>query len=605
MVKQVGGLFQVAVAVAIAVAVATMVADAQVAYAVGSESGQEPLTIPTVSAASISFPAAVPVNGTGLITVNYTVVASPLLPPLSDGNGTRTAMAMMILRVPAGIEVISGGFEVYSSGAGVGGRTGEFAVFHAKKPVLPSTYGTHSEEVRIRVGGEVAPPRNFVDVHVSSPEGGGAITGASALLVIRGGTVHFAVQPNASAAAAAATPFEATSAQSLSASAVHALPPASSLAAHLARALPPGYDVATWLAEHAGGMPAYYREEVVTAYGVPAAGGASGTSGGLSSAFPFPPLSSYVYGTLHTRGTDGILRGQPGALACTYDVAGDNATLSPLVNLGDPLDPRGACAATDAEGFFGMSILTLDPSDPLSEVDLRIVFSADGPRARVSDAAGRAYEMHAVTVGNLSAPVRGFNVTVPDGHEFRRAMWIGDAISHAHDRLASEFGHVAPRADVQWDPASPDASSYNLTSEVMTVSSVHALGSRHGAEAVPASIIHEYAHHVLAGLEGAAGSAACTGPLRIDRPSSEECAWTDGWAHFMAAVAQDSSRLEYHGLPVAVDLEVPAYDIGRGLHVFRFAGGPDVPGNVAGVLWDLYDLADERGDAVNGNGTAV
>ena len=378
----------------------------------------------------------------------------------------------------------------------------------------------------------------------------------------------------------------------------------------MSRALPPGSDAAAWLAENAGRLPAGYREEVAAAYG--GASGASGASGGQASTPPFAPLSSYVYGTLHSRDAGGTLRGQPGALACMYGVGGDNRTLAPLVNLGNPRDPRGACAATDASGFFGMSIVTLDPSDPLSSVDLRIVFSADGPRARVADAANRTYELHAATAANLSSPVAGFNVTVPDGHEFRRAMWVADAVANAHGRLASEFGHAAPRADARWDPSSPAASSYNLTTGAMTVSSVHSAGSRHGAEAVPASVAHEYAHHVLAGLQGAGGngsagngSAACAGPLRIDRPFTEECAWTDGWAHFAAAVVQGSPLLRYHGLPAAVDLEVPAYSVAGGLHLLGFAGGPAVPGNVAGALWDLYDPAGEPGDAVGGNGTAV
>ena len=600
-----GGPPALAVAAAVAIAAAAAAA-APGAYAAGSD----PAQAPDAPAVSIAFPASVPVNGTGLITVSYTAAADATSPPLPGGNGTEAEPAVLVLRVPAGIEIASGGFEVYRGGVGMGGGAGEFAVFYAKKALHPS-HGVRSEEIGIRLAGEVAPPRNFVDVYVSDASGSRA-GGASALLETRGGAVHFL----AAQAGAGAPPAEAAAAQGLAVTGGHGLPPAGSFAAHLARMLPPGSDAAAWLAKNAGGMPAGYREEVAAEYGAlaedgqgrgerQAASGASGASGLPAPSFPFTPLSSYVYGTLYSRDAGGILGGQPGALACMYDVGGDNRTLAPLVNLGDPSDPRGACAATDADGFFGMSILTLDPSDPLSNVDLRIVFSADGPRARVSDAANRTYELHAATVGNLSEAVRGFNVTVPDGHEFRRAMWIADSVAHAHGRLASEFGHAAPRADARWDPSSPAGSSYNLTSGAMTIGSVHSLGSRHGAEAVPASIVHEYAHHVLAGLQGSGGSTACTAPLRIDRPSSEECAWTDGWAHFAAAAVQGSPLLEYHGLPVAVDLEVPAYSIAGGLHVFRFAGGPDMPGNVAGALWDLYDPADEPGDAVDGNGTAV
>ena len=126
-------------------------------------------------------------------------------------------------------------------------------------------------------------------------------------------------------------------------------------------------------------------------------------------------------------------------------------------------------------------------------------------------------------------------------------MWIGDSVASTHARLGSEFGHAAPKVDVRWDPALPDGSSYNRTSGTMTISSVHArAGAQHGAEVVPASILHEYGHHVLARMPGQAGDApACPGHLRIDRPHSEECAWTDGWAHFAAAAMLASPALGY------------------------------------------------------------
>ena len=288
-----------------------------------------------------------------------------------------------------------------------------------------------------------------------------------------------------------------------------------------------------------------------------------------------------------------------------YDVGDDNLTLTLLDNLADPSDPRGACTSTNGTGFFDMSVLTLDPTDPLSPVDLRIVFGADASHSRIADARNGTYELHAATVGNLSVPITGLNVTVPDGHEFRRALWILGTIGSAHARFAAEFGYDAPAADVRWDPASPAASSYNRTSGTVTVGSVHGWRSHHGAEASPASIAHVYAQHVLAGLRGDGAGPDCPPYLRIDLPAPQGgCAWRSGWAHFAAAVVQDSPSLRYHHLPVAVDLEAPAYDVG-GRHAYGFARGVDVPGNVAGALWDLYDAPGEPGDSVGGAGAAV
>ena len=549
-----------------------------------------------------------------MIAVNYTASFAPV--PQPDAGGAK-GQGLALLRFPVGIEVVSPGFEVYPGAAGMGGNAREFAVFYAKRPLPPAGAGTpQSVEIAIRVVDTPAPPRNFVDVRLVGI-GGGPPAGSSAVLEAREGVVYFAAVPagadGGSPALGATPPVEMSSAHHLPASSPDALPAPGRLAAHLAGALPPGADVAAWLVGHAAHMPASYREAVEAAYSASAAvsspprgaAGAAGASPSPPPTFPFPTISSYVYGTLFARGSDGVVRGQPGVAACMYDVGDDNRTLTLLDNLADPSDPLGACTTTNGTGFFDMSVLTLDPTDPLSPVDLRIVFRAAAHHSRIADAHNGTYELHAATVGNLSGPIVGLNVTVPDSHEFRRALWVMSTIGSAHARIAAEFGHDAPAADVRWDPASPAASSYNRTSGTVTVSSVHGWGSRHGTEASPASIAHVYAQHVLSSLRGDGAGPGCPLHLRVDLPAAPGgCAWRSGWAHFAAAVVQDSPSLRYHHLPVAVDLEAPAYDVG-GRHVYGFARGADVPGNVAGALWDLYDGPGEPGDTVDGAGAAV
>ena len=605
----------------IAVAVIAVAAVAMSGQSVqGANAADAGGALPDAQAASappsIAFPASVPVGGTGLVTVNYTA-APAALPP--GAGGAERSGAVLLLRFPAGIEVASPDFEVYPGPAGMGGSASEFAVFYARKPLPPTTDGAfRTEEIAIRVAGPPAPPRNFVDVHAVGIDWGPP-AGSSAALEARGGAVHFVLAgagggPAATPAGTAGLP-ETSRAHRLPASSPDALPAPGRLAAHLEGALPRGADAAAWLAEHASHMPAGYREEVAAAYRAlaaagassprGAAGGAAGASAAPPPAFPFPTISSYVYGTLSARGSDGAVRGQAGVSACMYDMGDDNLTLTLLDNLADPSDPRGACTSTNGTGFFDMSVLTLDPTDPLSPVDLRIVFGADASHSRIADSRNGTYELHAATVGNLSDPITGLNVTVPDGHEFRRALWILDTIGSAHARFAAEFGYDAPAADVRWDTASPAASSYNRTSGTVTVGSVHGWRSHHGAEASPASITHVYAQHVLAGLRGDGAGPDCPPYLRIDLPAPQGgCAWRSGWAHFAAAVVQDSPSLQYHHLPVAVDLEAPAYDVG-GRHAYGFAMGVDVPGNVAGALWDLYDAPGEPGDSVGGAGAAV
>ena len=527
---------------------------------------------------------------------------------------------MVVLRFPDGIEVVSPGFEVYPGPVGMGGSAREFAIFYAKKTLPPAAAGAfRTEEIAINVTGPIASHRNFIDVHVVGIDGGPSAR-YSAVLEARGNAVYFEGVPSRVDGEPVAPPsvdvhYEMSRSLRLSASSSDALPPPWRLAAYLAGVLPPGADVEAWLAGHVTRIPEDYREEVAAAYRALASTshalqGTAGAAGASSSQplFPFPTISSYVYGTLSARGSDGVTRGQAGVTVCMYDVGDDNRTLTLLVNLADPPDTRGACTTTNSTGFFDMSVLTLDPTDPRSPVDLRIVFTADAPHSRIADAHNYTYTLHAATVGNLSDPIVGLNVTVPDSHEFRRALWVLGTIGAAHARIAAEFGHDAPAADVRWDTDSPAASSYNRTSGTMTVSSVHGWRTHHGAEASPASITHVYAQHVLAGLSGSNASymgPGCPPYLRIDLPASPPgCAWRSGWAHFAAAVVQESPIVRYHHLPVAVNLEAPGYDIG-GRYIYGFARGLDVPGNVAGALWDLHDAPGEPGDPVGGAGAAV
>lgn len=575
-----------------------------------------------MSAASTSpttvFPVSVPVGGTGLIMVNYTVAPAPamLWPGVSGVGG----QGVVVLRFSEGIEVVSPGFEVYPGPVGMGGSAREFAVFYAKKPLPPAAARAfRTEEIAINVTGPLTSHRNFIDVYMVGIDGGPS-AGYSAVLEARENTVYFEGVPSRVGGEPVAPPsvdvhYEMSRSLRLSASSSDALPPPWRLAAHLAGVLPLGADVEAWLAGNVTRIPEDYREEVAAAYRALAGTsyalqGTAGAAGASSSqpSFPFPTISSYVYGTLSARGSDGVTRGQAGAAACMYDVGDDNRTLTLLVNLADPPDTRGACTTTNGTGFFDMSVLTLDPTDPRSPVDLRIVFTADAPHSRIADAHNYTYTLHAATVGNLSDPIVGLNVTVPDSHEFRRALWVLGTIEAAHARIAAEFGHDAPAADVRWDTDSPATSSYNRTSGTMTVSSVHGWRTHHGAEASPASIAHVYAQHVLAGLSGSNASdmgPGCPPYLRIDLPASPPgCAWRSGWAHFAAAVVQESPIVRYHHLPVVVNLEAPGYNIG-GRYIYGFVRGLDVPGNVAGALWDLYDAPGEPGDPVGGAGAAV
>ena len=411
------------------------------------------------------------------------------------------------------------------------------------------------------------------------------------------------------AAAASAAPAEAAAGAQGGQGAAEVLPPADPLARYLERVIPDAASARQWLADHAPHLPADYRDRLLAENPslAPRTGPEPPAASGQSS-IQYPDITdvydgeTFAYGALRSASPDGALRDQPGITVCLVDrlASGSFAPLHDVVTF------EPACQATDASGtFWGHIFIYGDHGDP---VDLWLnVSAAAADGNRVVDGAGRTYAAYVDASDDLDGYLTGLGATVMDGDDgMRRTFWILDSVALGREAAHNATGRAMPPLDITWlnDTRSRVPSSYDGTGMNMTVSSSVKRGASHGAEAYPASILHEYGHHVMRDARGATGSAGSGGAACSDaimRPTAPACAWSEGWAHFFPALALDSRLLQYQEQRYPIDLEAAKWRV-RGHSGAGFADGS--AGRVASALWDLRDAANEGGDTVD-NATAA
>ena len=394
------------------------------------------------------------------------------------------------------------------------------------------------------------------------------------------------------------------------------VPPMDQLAPYLERVIPPSANASQWLAENAGFLPQGYRDLLLaehpslaarTGSAQPLPGGPPpAVSGSSSPSLPDPADiydgETFAYGWLRAAQPDGSIRAQPGATVCLAD----RAQQGELETLRHAITDEPACQVTGSDGYFGGHIfIDNDYGDP---VRLWLNVSAVNPRGTVIDGAGRAYHMQVNATDDLDGYItRLGNADMGATKDIRKALWILDSVSLGWETVRNATGRDTPHVHVRWlnDPRSAAPSSYDPSGMNMTVASNVKRGASHGAEAYPASILHEYGHHVMRTAYAAAGSAypgggQCT--AGIIRAASDACAWADGWAYFFPSLALGDSLARYHDQRYPLDLEPAKWRLRGSSAGSSFAGGS--AGQVAAALWDIHDGAGgEAGDTV-GNATA-
>ena len=393
------------------------------------------------------------------------------------------------------------------------------------------------------------------------------------------------------------------------------LPPMDQLARYLERVIPPSSSASQWLADNAAFLPQDYRDRLLDEHPyLPGGGGPAGQQDGPAGASSDSPFrlpdpfdiflgETFAYGRLRAAAPDGAVADQAGVTVCLVDRVSGGA----FAALSNPETGEAACAETDSAGRFAGHIFT--DGDHGNPVDLWLNISAAGGAGAVVDGNGSTYAVLVDASDDLDDPLTALGDTVMGaGDGIRRAFWILDAASLGREAVRNATGHSVPPLDIAWpnDTRSRERTSYDPENMSMTLSSAVRRGTAHGAEAYPASILHEYGHHVLRtaypdAAPAGSGGAACAAP--IGRTASPSCAWSEDWAHFFPALVLGDPTIQYHGQRHPADLGAARWNVRSPSLSSAFA--PGSAGQVASALWDLHDPAGEPGDTVANKTSAV
>ena len=345
------------------------------------------------------------------------------------------------------------------------------------------------------------------------------------------------------------------------------------------------------------GLPQSYIDELFAAHPELQEQKTDGASGQSSITISYV----YVNGKLDVNAPDGKKVPAAKVPFCIYDVDLSTNSSTLLRYAGSP-----ACGYTSSSGHFGMTIIQDDPDDD-TNVDLQVAYTLDGRFSKVTKDGSEDYTLKSKIAENVDSGRHTHFTTANDDDNFRRAYWIYDAMYNGADVLNDNLGIKVPKVTVKWEPNKVRGTVYSKDTEIITIGNENPFKIKFAGEAYPNVIMHEYGHFIMHKLyerqDGKMPDNSCKqyyDDTGVDHSpqvrTTEQCAWTEGWAHFVAAAALKSPIVNYHIYKFPFDLETRKWDYNSetGTSTF-FATGPKVEGNVAGLLWDIHDGKGEDG----------
>jgi len=288
-----------------------------------------------------------------------------------------------------------------------------------------------------------------------------------------------------------------------------------------------------------------------------------------------------VWGQFRVTGRDNNTVDAANAVVCLYD-RGDMG-LSFIKHTG-----VDACRFTSPTGYYAITVPSTDPDgDGGPDIVLRLF--AFNNFATVVDTS-MPYRFDVPLPDDVMAGVTNLGTrTVPPTDPFTSAYIALSEITEAHEFFESEFGYDVPRVLVGFYQGAfyqPSIERITLAGPAPDISG-------------RATVLHEYGHHVHSSVYGQnrLPDATHCRPHFFSYPSAGPCAWYEGWANFVPALV-DGSPLVDRGSRVSWDIEAGQTVLGG--QPRPLGHGDAVEGRISSLLWDLHDLADERGDDITG-----
>lgn len=246
----------------------------------------------------------------------------------------------------------------------------------------------------------------------------------------------------------------------------------------------------------------------------------------------------------------------------------------------DPFfDDLDGTTRTDDDGYFEVRVRNNDDGWFGGDKETFVRVYAQNAAADVTDRSGTDQQYvvrtHTVTGGHDI----DFGTMTPD--EFDPMYNIADAALDAN-RYAAQFRDAPKRLRIQYEPGYGESSSfYDSYWDEITLNDVD------DDAYDDAIIMHEYGHFI-------AHHYACDdspgGPHNLHDHKSSTLAWSEGWGNYLSsAIRQDPWYLDW-------DWGASGWYTIWNLETFADEVGSDNEGAVAGILWDIYDRAQEPHD---------
>ncbi len=169
------------------------------------------------------------------------------------------------------------------------------------------------------------------------------------------------------------------------------------------------------------------------------------------------------------------------------------------------------------------------------------------------------------------------------GTTWYQAFWIQSDLIKAYRYVWFQAGDAESSgpASVQWKPDSTDGNYYNFGG------TIHLDGPAPISDTV---VNHEYGHTVMYTIYGNTfPPTSCPAPHYLTNNEDRGCAWTEGWASFLAFAVKNEPVYRWSS-GAYQDVDAPTWGTPG------WDTGDDVEGHVSGGLWDMLDSGTEGWD---------
>ncbi|MCJ8305431.1 MAG: hypothetical protein HRU07_00090 [Nitrosopumilus sp.] len=322
----------------------------------------------------------------------------------------------------------------------------------------------------------------------------------------------------------------------------------------------------------------------------------------LPQAFSQTPTSQvFVYGTIKTKNADNVLTGADSVRACIYERNVGTGVDTPIKDS----DNKDLCTQTSSAGNFSFVIPQSDP-DGENTVDVIVKAKLKHDNFTIINFENKLFEITGNVYPNLSGTIFNYGTISPDGNtvdDFSRASWIYGTILDGWNYFDAKLNYEIPGTTVKW--GSPELVKTEYVHEDNYIRLNKIIDLKRSVytpdESSPATILHEYGHHIQKSIyqknnSPFPGDTSTCASHKVYDTSDSECAWTEGWAHFVALLITDSPTASFSAYQYPINFETGRYNIGGDIIGGQpFAEGKKVEGRIASTLWDIYDSTNESG----------